>query len=305
MNYRTIDTGNLKLAIKIEMLRCFHAVVEQGSLASAAEVLARTPSAVSMMLKQFEDHIGGALFESARKSRLTPLGEAIFAEAQRELAHFDRTVSAIEGLSQAKTGHVRLSATPSVAQTIMPPILRKYMVKHSGVHVDMSDTDSGTVQRDLLSGRADIGLASLPPMAGFDRELLFSDAYGVVCTIDHPLAQDWTKLTWADIEGIDFIANGLCQHINDPDFQPILQESRLMVRNTASILSMVRAGVGVTILPELSILPDFMDLEFLPLANSTARREVWMVTQPRKLLTPATRALADEIRSADLTRLSA
>lgn len=71
------------MAIKIEMLRCFCAVADHGSLADAAEVLGRTPSAVSMMLRQFEDHIGSPLFEGGRKARLTPLGELIRIEADR------------------------------------------------------------------------------------------------------------------------------------------------------------------------------------------------------------------------------
>jgi len=49
----------------------------------AAKELGRTPSAVSMMLKQFEDHIGAPLFEAGRKSRLTALGEMIHVEARR------------------------------------------------------------------------------------------------------------------------------------------------------------------------------------------------------------------------------
>ncbi|WP_254703064.1 LysR family transcriptional regulator [Roseovarius sp. THAF8] len=53
------------------MLRCFLTVAERGNLADAAEALGRTPSAVSMMLRQFEDHIGAPLFEAGRKSRLT------------------------------------------------------------------------------------------------------------------------------------------------------------------------------------------------------------------------------------------
>ncbi|SLN32390.1 HTH-type transcriptional regulator CynR [Roseovarius litorisediminis] len=289
------------MAIKIEMLRCFRAVAEHGSLADAAATLGRTPSAVSMMLRQFEDHVGAPLFETARKSRLTPLGELVQIEANRELAHFERTVSAIEGLSQARLGHVRIAVTPSVAQTVMPPILRQYMEKHPGVRIDMMDTNSATVHRELMAERADIGLASLGHMPGFDRQPLFTDAFGVVCPVDHPLARDWSRLTWADLDGINFIANGLCDFIRDENFAPILKASHLMVHNTASILSLVRAGVGVTILPELAVLPEFTDLAFLPLVDSTARREVWMVTQPGHMLTPAARALANAIRATNIS----
>lgn len=287
------------MAIKIEMLRCFHMVAEYGSLADAANALGRTPSAVSMMLKQFEDHIGAPLFESSRKSRLTPLGELIHAEASRELAHFDRTVQAIEGLSRAEQGHVRLAVTPSVAQTVMPPILEAYLAQHPGVSVEMIDTDSRSVHRELVSERADIGIASLSPIPGFKHELAFTDAYGVVCPADHALARNWTRLSWKDLEGENFIANGLCAQIRDEGFIPILDASRLMVRNTTSILSLVRAGVGITLLPELAVLPEYDDLEFLPLTDSTARREVYIVTPPEAMMTPAAHALVAAIRQSE------
>ena len=73
----------------------------------------------------------------------------------------------------------------------------------------------------------------------------------------------------------------------------------LMVRNTASILSLVRAGVGVTVLPELTVLREFHDLAVLPLPGSGARREVWMATQAARLMTPAAVLLAEAIRVTD------
>ncbi len=286
------------MAIKIDMLRTFRTVAEAGSLADAADILGRTPSAVSMMLRQFEDHVGAPLFEGARKSRLTPLGELIRQEATRELAHFDRTVAAIEGLARAEAGHVRLVTTPSVAQVVMPPILRAYTAAHPGVRIDMRDTDSETIRQDLLAERADIGLASLDPLTGFDRHLVLSDRFGVIAPRDHSLATNWSALGWSDLEGTPFIANGLCAQIRDEAFRPILGEACLTVRNTASILSLVRAGLGITILPEMALLPGFDDLAFLPLRDSTARRKVWMITPTAALLTPAARALANAIRAA-------
>lgn len=291
------------MAIKIEMLRCFRTVADHGSLAEAANVLGRTPSAVSMMLKQFEDHVGAPLFETARKSRLTPLGEMILAEAHRELSHFDRTISAIEGLSRAEQGHVRLAVTPSVAQAVMPPILRCYLHQHTGVSVEMIDTDSQSVCRELTTERADIGIGSLPPMPGFERNLAFTDAFGVVCPREHPITRSWGKLRWADLAEHRFIANGLCSHVTDEEFQPILDASQLMIRNTTSILSLVRAGLGITLLPELSMLKGHADLAFLPLTDSTARREVWIVTPPASMLTPAARALVQAIRQVDYAAL--
>ncbi|MEQ8290613.1 MAG: LysR family transcriptional regulator [Roseovarius sp.] len=288
------------MAIKIEMLRCFKAVADHGALADAAQVLNRTPSAVSMMLRQFEDHVGAPLFETGRKSRLTPLGELIRQEAGRELAHFERTVSAIEGLARAERGFVRIIATPSIAQIVMPPVLRRYIADHPAVRIDMRDADSATIEQELRSEGADIGLASLGPIPGFDRRRILSDRFGVVCRADHPLTWHWQTLTWADLHGTAFIANGLCRQIEDDAFAPLLEAARLSVRNTASILSLVRAGVGITVLPELAVLPEFSDLAFLPLQDVSARREVFIFTPDAALMTPAARDMAAAILASEL-----
>lgn len=120
----------------------------------------------------------------------------------------------------------------------------------------------------------------------------------MICRADHPLTRNWDELTWADLHGIDFIANGLCEQIRNPDFAPILEAARLMVRNTASLLGLVRAGVGITVLPRLVMSPEVTDLAFLPLVDADARREVWLMTQPRHVLTPAARDLAEAIAGA-------
>lgn len=288
------------MTIKIEMLRCFRAVVDSGRLSDAAEVLGRTPSAVSMMLKQFEDHIGAPLFETSRKARLTPLGAQIYQEAQRELDHFDRTLATIEGLSRAEAGFVRLAVTPSVATVILPPVLQSFLAQRPKVRIEVRDMNSAAVQAAVQQGHADIGLASIGPVAGLDRRKLFSDPFGVVCRADNRLAQDWPHLTWDDIAGEDFIANGLCAQITDPRFQPVLAASRLSVPNTVSLLALVRAGVGITVLPRLALPPDFSDLVFLPLADTTQRRAVWLVTGARAWLTPVAAALAEAILATEL-----
>ena len=201
------------MAIKIDMLRCFTTVATHGSLLEAADALGRTPSAVSMMLKQFEEHVGSALFETARKSRLTPLGELILAEARREVAHFDNTVSVIEGLSRSELGYLRLAVTPSVATTVLPPVIFKFAQKFPKVQIDLRDMDSVAIARELSGERADIGIGSLPEVEGMRRTELFSDAFGLVCRKDDPLAKDWDQLSWRTMGDHPIIANGFADSV--------------------------------------------------------------------------------------------
>lgn len=294
-------TESQQMSIKIEMLRCFRAVVDHGRLTDAAEALGRTPSAVSMMLKQFEEHIGAPLFETSRKSRLTTLGAQIYQEARRELDHFDRTLTTIEGLSKAETGFVRLAVTPSIAAVILPPILQAFIAMRPNVRIELRDMNSAAVQQELQQERADIGLASIGPTPGLERQKLFSDPFGVVCRADNRLAQDWADLTWDNIEGENFIANGLCEQISDPRFRSVLAASRLSVPNTASLLALVRAGAGITLLPRMAVPSDFSDLVFLPLTDTSLQREVWLATPQRQWLTPATSAFVEAILAADFS----
>ena len=286
------------MAIKIEMLRCFVAVARNGNLADAADDLARTPSAVSMMLKHFEGHLGSPLFETERKSRLTPLGTFVFEEAARELDNFERTASSIENFARAKSGFVRIAAVPSAAEMILPSVVQRFCSDHPNVQIDIRDMDSAGVHRELIRERVDIGLASgggaLPEI---ERDELFSDAFGVVCRRDHAMARPKRPLAWNALAQWTFIANGLCAQIGNEDFQRIFAESHLMVRNTTSLLAMVRAGIGVTVLPRLVVAGSDRELIFKEVADPDARRQIEVLRRAHAKLSPAAQAFEDTVRA--------
>ena len=285
------------MAIKLEMLRCFTMVAKHGSLSEAAEALGRTQSAVSMMLKQFEDHIGSPLFETARKSRLTGVGAMIYEEARREVSHFENTVSVIEGISRSEIGYLRLAVTPSVAISILPPVIRAFTAEHPQVQIDIRDMDSAAIMHELIRDRADIGIGSLPETEGMTREELFSDTFGVVCRKDSHLASDWDSLTWHDMKDETLISNGLSEMITDPDFAPLLAKSRLRVPNTTTLLSLVKEGVGITVLPQTAVYNLHQDLVFLPLANDSIRRTVQMMMPRTHLMVPVAKAFLSKINA--------
>ena len=285
--------------MKIEALRCFATVARCGNLADAAEKLGRTPSAVSMMLKQFEQHLGAPLFESERKSKLTELGTFALEESMRELDHFERTVAAIEGFARSEAGIVRVAAVPSIAEAILPRAVRDFLLAQPGVWIDISDMDSAAILRELERERVDLGFATgIGARGGVERSMLFSDAFGLVCRADHPLTAVEGSLDWRALEPWPFIANGLCSHIADESFQRIFAGSQLMVRNTTSLLAMVRAGVGVTVLPRLTVDRMEREVRFLPVADPSARRRIDVLRRAHVSLSPAARRFEDAVRRA-------
>ena len=285
------------MVLKIEMLRCFATVARSGNLAGAADRLGRTPSAISMMLKQLEEHLGAPLYESERKNKLTAMGNFVLDEALRELDHFDRMVAAIESFARAESGFVRVAAVPSVAEVILPQVVREFLRERPGVRIDIRDMDSAAVLRELERERVDLGLATgIGASARIDRHMLFSDAFGVICRSDHPLAAGDMPLEWRSLDQWPFIANGICGHIADETFRNVFMASRLMVRNTTSLLAMVRAGVGVTVLPRLVVDGAEREVRFLPVVDPVARRRIDILRHADVSLSPVAQSFEEAIR---------
>ncbi len=290
------------MAIKIEMLRCFAVAARAGNLADAADKLGRTQSAVSMMLKQFEAHLGAPLFETDRKSKLTALGAFTLEEALRELDHFDHIITSIQSFARSQSGLVRVASVPSVATEILPSAVSRFLRDHPNVRVDIRDMDSVAVFRELERERVDIGLATVGETnSSITVRELFSDDFGVVCTADHPLTESRKSVVWDDLVDWPFIANGICAQIENEKFQTILYSSNLMVRNTTSLLAMVLSGIGITVLPRLAV-ANRQDLAFIPINDSLARRRIDILSSTHKSLSPAAESFQKAVFSAAIER---
>jgi len=275
------------MAIKLEMLRCFTVVASTGSLAAAAEILGRTPSAISMMLAQFEAHLEAPLFEGERKSRLSPFGRLTLAEAERAITAFDGSVAAIGRHVRSTSGTVRIAAVPSVSITLLPQAIARFRRERPDVRLEISDVDSAAVRRRIEADEADLGLASGPIGASLKSEILFTDALGIVCRPDHPVALRGGRIGWDDLARGPFLANPLSALVDHPRVQALVEASHLVARNTTTLLAFVRLGLGATILPERIVDTVAVDLRFFRPMDPPAERPVQLLQQRNSRLTPA------------------
>lgn len=279
--------------IKTEMLRAFARVAQAGSLAAGARALGRTPSAVSMTLKSLEEHLGQPLFETERKNRLTAFGTFALELATRELEHFGRTVKALEDAAGARTGEVRIAAVPSYASANLPEIAVGFQRIHPNIRLDIRDMDTASILRELERERIDLGIVSdAPHRAALTRVRLGADAFGLVTRADDPLARR-DRLRWSELGGVKLLTNPLCERIEAPGLQSAISGARLRVHNTTTLLSMVRAGLGVTVLPELVVRSGVPGLALIRIVEPVVLRELHLLARGRDTPSPATAAFAD------------
>ncbi|MEQ8602586.1 MAG: LysR family transcriptional regulator [Marivibrio sp.] len=290
------------MAVTLNAFRVFAATARSGSVSRAAAAVRRTPSAVSMTLKQLEEAIGRPLFDGERKTRLTPTGRLALAEAEAALDRFDRATEAIRAFAAAETGRLSLSVTPSVAEQALPAALAAFRAARPRVEILLRDTDSANVAADVAEEAAEIGIAGPPdpadPIAdGLAFRPLFRDAIGLAVRCDDPLADLHRPVRWADLDGRTLLTHAVAGEI--PAARAPSEDAPLRALTVTSALALVRAGLGVTILPRLVAPTGESDLIFLEMAPDAApRRTVGLITKRDRPLSPAAEAALVEIERA-------
>lgn len=286
------------MSIRIEMLRNFVTVARVGELSKAAHLLSRTPSAVSMSLKQLQLEIPSPLFETEKKTKLSRIGKAVLEEAEKAVNNFDQSLLAIKQHIKSENGFIRIATVPSFATFILPPALRIFYSKMSGVRVDIRDMDSSSIVTELLENRIDIGVASVGVSRyGISSEILWEDPFEVFYAEGHPLS-DRISVTLDDLNEYIFISNSLCKTINNPVVQSLTDRSLLAVHNTSSLLAMVREGIGITILPRTVINQSVGGVSHRPILELNASRRLDILTSAEKTLTRASIDLISALRIA-------
>lgn len=285
------------MAIRIEMLRCFSYVAQSGNLAEAATRLGRTQSAVSMSLKQLEDHLGQKLFVGERKNQLTSLGEQVFSLAQQQIQHFDATVREIQTSASTPRGLLRIASIPSAAGHLVPQTVEIIMARHRGLKVDIRDTDSAQVTETLIRGQADIGIASgISGLNGVHSETLFEDPFGLICAPDHPLAKSKGEIRLSDLGKAGFVGNNLCRSIGSESIDRIMTETNIHAHNTFSLFGMLRSGSRCTILPRKVVEDLGSGLVFRPISDLNSNRQVSILIPERSSRREIAKEFADVLR---------
>jgi DNA-binding transcriptional LysR family regulator len=239
--------------LRLEALRAFVEVADHGNIKGASERLFRTPSALSMTLKQIEDRLGCPLFETDRKSSLTDMGRFLYDQSVALLRDYDRAMERIAAQSKARSGRLRIASVPSVATMLLPDFLQEFISTRPDLDIDLVDTDSADVRLLVETGQVDIGIAGFAgDRPGMATRPIFRDPLMLVCRTDNPLAAKGQILDWDDLEGEALVLNEAMRSLASDRFQQLILNARYAVRNVASLIAVVRAGMGVTLMPALA-----------------------------------------------------
>ncbi|MGB3243351.1 MAG: LysR substrate-binding domain-containing protein [Sulfitobacter sp.] len=291
-------------SLTLKQFRYFEALAAQRHFGHAAAVCAISQPALSVQIKEMERILGTALFErSARQVRLTPFGEA-FALRVRDILH---RVDELEDLARTAQGQFvgkfRMGVIPTIAPYLLPRVLRNLAISHAGLDIHVRETLTPKLVQELLQGRIDTAIVALPVSEPALMEMpLFSEDFLLV----RPASDADTPVpTPEELRNLRLLLleEGHCfreQALSFCNLGPSQPRDGLDGSSLATLVQMVGAGIGVTMIPEMA-----QAVETRSAAVTCARfngaqptRHIGMVWRKTSPLDAQLREIADVVRAS-------
>jgi LysR family hydrogen peroxide-inducible transcriptional activator len=245
--------------ITLKQLRYFEALAREQHFGRAADACAVTQPALSMQIQDLEASLGIALVERTRNGiKLTPKGEEIALRAQRLLSDVRNLVDYAQHAGGILSGALRLGVIPSIAPYLLPPLLPLLKEKYPNLELHVRETQTQPLTDELVEGKLDVLLLALP-IKNPDIETLdiFDDRFLLAMPKARKLSGR-VRATKDMVEGdrLLLLEEGHCLRDQALTYCSLRQADTVNTFGASSlstIVEMVSAGLGITLLPEICL----------------------------------------------------
>src|SRR4249919_2603147 len=245
------------MTVTMRQMRYFNALARHGHFGRAAEACAISQPALSMQIKDLEDTLGGVLLErSPRQVALTKFGE----EAAQRVRDILRLVDELGDFARASrdrlVGRLRIGMIPTIAPYLLPEVIGNLTRMHPELDIHVRETLTAKLIQELADGRLDTAIVALPVSEPSLVEVaLFSEHFLLVRPAEDegaPVPSSKMLRTMRLLlleEGHCFRDQALsfC-HLQSSPPREVLDASSL-----STLVQMVGAGIGVTLIPEMAV----------------------------------------------------
>jgi DNA-binding transcriptional LysR family regulator len=294
--------------IDLAALTALRAVSDQGSVVAAADVLGFTPSAISQQVKRLERQAGVPLLERVgRGVMLTGHGRHLVDAGARLLADLEEIESGLHKQAQAVAGHLRLIAFSTAMRGMVAPAVADLLAAHPDLTLSLSEREPWDTIDLVASGQCEIGLVHswgdvpLEIPDHLTRTSVATDIADVIVHRTHRLASR-TRVTPGNLVDEGWIATPegtICRQWLNRMYDGTGRLPRIAHQSMEfdSHLALVRAGLGIALIPRLGRQPLGDDLVAVPVTAPVPRRDIIALHRRSMADSPAVEAV--------ITRLSA
>ena len=268
-------------------LRLFLAIAEAKSLSGGANAVHLTASSASYRLKNLEFAMGVPLFKrEARGMELTAEGTFVLKHVRSLLAGVERMHGEVSGFASGLKGSVKLFANSSSLNGFIVPSLSRFLSANPNVNILLEERSSNTIEAAIAGQEADIGIfAGRAKSAGVNATRYAVDELIIAAPLNHPVVES-SPVRFPAVLDLDFV----CMSRNSSNYVFLCDMAKLAgktpkvrihVHTFDAVLSMVEAGVGVSLVPRSVAANALREKRIAAVALSEpwALRELTLVTQ--------------------------
>jgi len=282
--------------LSTRQLRAFLHLAEQRSFTRAAALTHLSQPAFSTLIRALEAGLGQRLFDrSTRHVALTVEGRAFEGAARRILAEADGALASARDYAARRRGRVSIALLPSLAAGWLPAVLAEFRATHPGIELEVADVLSEACIERVRAGEAELAIAAIrADTPELRAELFCSDRFHLVCPQHHALAEA-AAVRARDLLPYPFIhlsrTSSVRQYL-DAAVHPLQMNTLLEVDQLATVMGMVRAGLGISVVPSLTLF-HFRDPRVVtrPLAWRGLTRRLYLVRRRDRSLSLAAESL--------------
>src|SRR3954468_2493674 len=243
--------------MELRALEYFVTVADERHFTRAAARMHVSQSGLSAAIKTLETELHATLFErTTRRVQLTAAGAALLPEARRALAAARAGADAVDAVQGLRRGHVSVGIMQQMGLVELPRLLARYHHRYPGIQLRLRQSSAAALHQLLLDGQLDLCVPSPPEPA--DARLTTIDLLHtpvvLACRADDPYAtrRSVSLRDLADRNIIGFPRGWAMRNLTDRATAAVAAslEVNLEVNDTATLLDLVEAGLGVTLIAE-------------------------------------------------------
>ncbi|MCP5116795.1 MAG: LysR family transcriptional regulator [bacterium] len=248
--------------MELSQLRAVVALRELASISKVADALHLTPPAVFSQIRHLEEQIGAKLYERVGKRlELTAHGKRLAERAKEIVRAHDETLAELQELRSESAAVLRIGCGPHSSVHILPHLLRVFLEAHPGTETRLATGSDEFLLHGVHSGMLDAILIHLPlDKVDLEEHPLYAYEMVFVASASSGIGKR-RPIKLRDLAGLPYIryhrpvlVDGVLEKLNyEAGFKP---QTVIEDDNPASILELVKLGIGFAVLPYYTVARD-------------------------------------------------
>ncbi len=243
--------------LSLKQLRYFEALARHGHFGRAAESCAISQPALSMQIRELEESLGTELFErGARQVRLTWFGAEIATRVRTILRSVDELGDMARASRDRLVGRLRIGVIPTIAPYLLPTLIGNLTRMNAELDIHVRETITPKLLHELAEGRLDTAIVALPVSEPSLTEVaLFTEDFVLVRPGEDAGKPVPNREMLREMRLL-LLEEGHCfrdQALSFCDMATSLPREWLEGSSLSTLVQMVGAGIGVTLIPEMAV----------------------------------------------------